>query len=153
MIRKLAGLFLSASVFVRVWPTMFQTLWNVTAGIREKKQLCWNDIVLVSCEGLPTSAGQMDSTQTPEERTLASIPDSYQPKARKILQAWREKGMTWNKDGNVYMNGSPVTGADLSSMLLHAATARGIQTRISTHGISTVNMINVRQPRVEKTSW
>ena len=82
------------------------------------------DNALVSREGLPTSAGQTDSTHTPEERTLASIPDSYQPKPRKILQAWREKGMTWDKHGNVYLNWSPVTGADLSSLLRHGATRR-----------------------------
>ena len=31
----------------------------------------------VSCEGLPTSTGQTDTTQTPEERMLANIPVTY----------------------------------------------------------------------------
>ena len=32
--------------------------------------------------------------------------------------------MTWDKDGKVYLNGSPVLGADLWSLLRHAATRR-----------------------------
>ena len=78
--------------------------------------------VVVSHAGLPPSTEQTDSTQMSEEKTLASIPGSYIPKARKILQAWREKGMTWDEDGNVYLNRSPVLGADLGSLLRHTAT-------------------------------
>ena len=118
------------------------------------------DNAVVSRDGLPTSAGQTDTTQTPEERMLASIPVTYVPRTRKILQAWGEKGMTWDKDGKVYLDSRPVLGANMGSLLparcdstCTGFTARGIQTCISTHGISTVTTINVCQPRVEKNSW
>ena len=82
------------------------------------------DNAVVSREGLPTSAGQTDTTQTSEERMLANIPVTYIRKARKIMQAWAEKGMTWDKDGKVYLDGRPVLGANMSSLLRHAATRR-----------------------------
>ena len=80
------------------------------------------DNVAVSREGLPTSAGQPDTTQTPEERMLANIPGTYTRRARKIMQAWAEKGMTWDKDGKVYLDGRRVSGANMNSLLRHAAT-------------------------------
>ena len=82
------------------------------------------DNVAVSHEGLPTSAGQPDTTQTIEERMLANIPDTYTRRARKIMQAWAEKGMTWDKDGKVYLDGRRVSGANMNSLLRHAATRR-----------------------------
>ena len=82
------------------------------------------DNAVVSREGLPTSAGQTDTTQMPEERMLANIPVTYIRKARKIMQAWAEKGMTWDKDGKVYLDGRPVLGANMGSLLRHAATRR-----------------------------
>ena len=82
------------------------------------------DNAVVSREGLPTSAGQTDTTQMSEERMLANILVTYIRKARKIMQAWAEKGMTWDKDGKVYLDGRPVLGANMSSLLRHAATRR-----------------------------
>ena len=82
------------------------------------------DNAVVSREGLPTSAGQPDTTQTPEERMLANILATYMWKARKIMQAWAEKGMTWDKDGKVYLDGRHVSGANMNSLLRHAATRR-----------------------------
>lgn len=73
---------------------------------------------------LPSSAGQANATQTVEERTLANIPITYKQRARKIMQSWADKGMSWDEDGNVYLNGSPVSGANLDSLLQHAATRR-----------------------------
>lgn len=87
------------------------------------------DNAVVSRKGLPSSStGQMDSAQASEEGMLASVPASYIPRARKILQAWKEKGMTWDKDGKVYLNGSPVLGADVRSLLRHATTRRAAAT-------------------------
>ena len=82
------------------------------------------DNATVSLEGLPTSIGQTDTTQTPGERMLANIPVTYIRRARKIMRAWAEKGMTWDKDGKVYLDGRRVSGANMNSLLRHAATRR-----------------------------
>ena len=95
----------------------------------------------------------------PEERMLASIPVTYVPRARKIMQAWGEKGMTWDKDGKVYLDDRPVLGANMGSLLRHAATRRvraslpeGYKP-VFQHMESQVTTINVCQPLVEKNSW
>ena len=40
------------------------------------------------------------------------------------MRAWAEKGMTWDKDGKVYLDGRRVSGANMNSLLRHAVTRR-----------------------------
>ena len=114
------------------------------------------DYAAVSREGLPTSAGQTDTTQTPEERMLANIPVTYIQRARKIMRAWADKGTTWDKglSGWTACVGCEyeLTSVARCDSTYTGSGARGIRTRISTHGISTVTTIDVCQPRVEKNS-
>lgn len=59
-----------------------------------------------------------------EERVLSQIPPSYRRKAKKLMDAWSQRGMTWNDSGSIYLKGKLVEGASLPSLLHHASSGR-----------------------------
>ena len=65
------------------------------------------------------------SNETADECVLSEIPISYRPKAKKLMRAWSQKGMTWDDDGgNIYLKGKVVRRASLAQLLHHASSGR-----------------------------
>ena len=65
-----------------------------------------------------------ETTAGEDERVLSEIPISYRPKAKKLMRAWSQKGMTWDAGGNIYLKGKLVRGASLAQLLHHASSGR-----------------------------
>ena len=59
-----------------------------------------------------------------DECFLSEIPISYRPKAKKLMCAWSQKGMTWDDGDNIYLKGKAVRGASLPQLLHHASSGR-----------------------------
>ena len=59
-----------------------------------------------------------------DERVLSEIPMSYRSKAKKLMHAWSQKGMTWDDRGNIYLKGKAVRGGSLAQLLHHASSGR-----------------------------
>ena len=75
----------------------------------------------------PVAAAPPASSETPmseDERFLSEIPVSYRSKAKKLMRAWSQKGMTWDARGNIYLKGKPVRGGSLAELLHHASSGR-----------------------------
>ena len=67
------------------------------------------------------------SSETPmseDERILSEILMSYRSKAKKLMHAWSQKGMTWDDRGNIYLKGKAVRGGSLAQLLHHASSGR-----------------------------
>ena len=55
---------------------------------------------------------------------LSEIPPSYRPKAKKLMHAWSQRGMTWDNGGNIYLKGKAVKGAIPRPLLHHTSSGR-----------------------------
>lgn len=71
-----------------------------------------------------TASGAVSGAVSKDERLLAEVPMSYRGKAKKLMRAWHERGMTWDRVGRVYLKGKPVKGASLVQLLHHASSGR-----------------------------
>ena len=65
-----------------------------------------------------------ETAMSEDERFLSEIPMSYRSKAKKLMHAWSQKGMTWDDGGNIYLKGKAVRGASLAQLLHHASSGR-----------------------------
>ena len=75
------------------------------------------------------------------------------------MDAWSQRGMTWDDSGNIYLKGKLVKGASLTSLLHHASSGRWrnppigfghvIQYMAAEHLLSTV----CENPRWRGESW
>ena len=65
-----------------------------------------------------------ETSMSEDERVLSEIPMSYRSKAKKLMRAWSQKGMTWDDRGNIYLKGKAVRRGSLAQLLHHASSGR-----------------------------
>ena len=65
-----------------------------------------------------------ETAMSKDERFLSQIPPSYRPKAKILVHAGSQRGMTWDDSGNIYLKGKAVKGASLTPLLHHASFGR-----------------------------
>jgi hypothetical protein len=75
----------------------------------------------------PTSNPGSSSSTAPLPPTdpLQQVPDTYRARAKKLLDVWtRDKGLSWDEQGNVQIRGKPLRGTTLKDLLHHAVSRR-----------------------------
>ena len=82
------------------------------------------DDAFTAPSNMATVGKQGEIAMSKDERFLSQIPPSYRRKAKKLMDAWSQRGMTWNDSGNIYLKGKLVKGASLTSLLHHASSGR-----------------------------